>query len=598
MPSPSKSDDEITSTSASAAPGGDAPLALLVAFDGSVVMHALTADEPLTIGRSSRCDVVIDHASVSRHHATLDPLAHTITDAGSRNGTRVRGERLVPGELAAIELGEPVELGEVAITLHVPAATAAARTAATGGCAIEHRPLEVRLVEECARSARSGAPFTHVRIHVPAARTDEARDVLVDALRTSDVLSEPAPGEYQLLLPDLDAERATPVARRLVQRLEAAGLAAAAGVAAYPTDGITAVQLAARAAERVRARGRGDAAMDAVRTLTAQVAAGDVSVLFTGETGVGKELFAEQLHRLSPRRRRPFIKLNCAAIPEALLESELFGHARGAFTGAEQARGGLIEAADGGTLFLDEIGEMALRLQATLLRVLEERTLRPVGATEARPIDVRFVCATNRSLPADSAPGRFRQDLYYRISAVAIAIPPLRARAGEIDHLARSFAALARGRAGRAAPVFTDDALAAIRAHAWPGNIRELRNAVERAVLLAGDGAIAPRHLGLAPAEDSGEREFDGPEPATQPISVPLPPGRPSSPDVTLERPLGARDSQRLHDAVAMLERARIIEALEQCGGNQTRAAKMLGVARNTLIARIEQYGLRRPRKD
>ncbi|MBK7197428.1 MAG: sigma 54-interacting transcriptional regulator [Myxococcales bacterium] len=566
---------------------------MLVAVDGRVITHALTTRVPITIGRSSRCDVVIEHGSVSRHHTTLDPLARTITDAGSRNGTRVRGELVSPGEVAPVEPGEPIEVGDVSLTLHGPTGALGARPIDTGSCATEHRPLEVRLVEECARSARNGAPFTYARLHVAPPRTAVAREVLVESLRTSDVLSEPVPGQFQLLLPDLGDERALPVTRRLVQRLEAAGVAADAGIAVYPTDGITAVQLAARGAERLHGRGRAAAAMDPVRTLASQVAAGDVSVLFTGETGVGKELFAEQLHRLSPRRRRPFIKLNCAAIPETLLESELFGHARGAFTGAEQARAGLIEAADGGTLFLDEIGELALRLQATLLRVLEERLVRPVGATAARPIDVRFVYATNRSLPQEIEAGRFRQDLYYRISGVAIAIPPLRERRGELDHLAWSFAALARGRAGRAAATFTDEAMAAIRAHDWPGNVRELRNAVERAVLLAGDGAITARHLGLAVPAEGRAPGLEAPPPAPPPLA-PAPTAAPAA------EPAG-RDTlpgHRLHDAIAALERARIVDALERCGGNQTRAARMLGVARNTLIARMEKFGLRRPQKD
>ncbi len=571
----------------------DSSLVLLIAIAGRVIAHPLPSATTATIGRGRDCDVVIDHASVSRCHAAIDAASRTVVDRRSRNGTRLRGQLIEAGVPQSVAIGEALQLGEVTVMLH--RATAPALEQGQGTCALEQRPLEVRLVEETARSARNGLPFTHVRIHVPSIVADDARELLLESLRTSDVLAEPLPGQFQLLLPDLDGPRARPVVQRLVSQLETLEVRVASGIASYPADGITAVQLSARARELVRARGRAEPTpMDRIRTLTSQVAASTVSVLFTGETGVGKELFAEQLHRLSGRGRAAFIKINCAAIPENLLESELFGHVRGAFTGADHARVGLIEAADGGTLFLDEIGEMALRLQATLLRVLEEGIVRPVGATEGRNVDVRFVCATNRSLLDEIEAGRFRQDLYYRIGAITVALPPLRERRGEIEGIARAFAALARGRVGRAGSIFSDEAIALIGSHRWDGNIRELRNAVERAVLLAGDGPVEPWHLGLSAPRPT--TTVDEAEPATRPIAAPVglgdgggrPPSRPTLPSI---------GADRLADAVAALERERILEALAQCGGNQTRAAKLLGLARNTLIARLDEYGLRRPRK-
>jgi DNA-binding NtrC family response regulator len=259
------------------------------------------------------------------------------------------------------------------------------------------------------------------------------------------------------------------------------------------------------------------------------------------------------------------VTLNCSALVESLIESELFGHEKGAFTGAQTAHEGLLETGDGGTVFLDEIGELPLGVQSKLLRVLEERVVRRVGATTGRKVDVRFICATNRDL-ADE--GRFRRDLYYRINGVTIGIPPLRDRRSEIAPLTRAFAA--RARAGTIA--LGREVTAALEHHGWPGNIRELRNTVERAVLLSSGGTIRPSHLALERARES-------------------------SPTIPIERVSSERIEQSLPSAVADLERQRILDALEQCGGNQTRAARVLGISRNTLLARLDAYGLPRPRK-
>jgi DNA-binding NtrC family response regulator len=285
------------------------------------------------------------------------------------------------------------------------------------------------------------------------------------------------------------------------------------------------------------------------------VARGPIGVLLTGETGAGKEVLAEFLHRRSPRAGGPLVRVNCAALTDSLVESELFGHEKGAFTGAQRERRGLIETADGGTLFLDEIGEIPAAAQAKLLRVVEERQVTRVGSSEPRPVDVRFVAATNRDLEAEVAAGRFRRDLYFRLAGVVLAIPPLRERPLEIELLARTFAAEADARLG-------DAALAALRAHAWPGNVRELRNVIERAALLAVDQPIDVEHLGLAAAPAA---------PAAAPAALP--------------------------DELAAIERQRIVDALEQCGGNQTRAAELLGMPRRTLVKRIAKYNVPRPRK-
>jgi two-component system, NtrC family, response regulator AtoC len=307
--------------------------------------------------------------------------------------------------------------------------------------------------------------------------------------------------------------------------------------------------------------------------LVIRAAQSEVSVLILGETGVGKEVMAETVHRRSRRADRPFLLLNCAALPESLLESELFGHEKGAFTGAHASKVGLLESTDGGTVFLDEIGELALGTQAKLLRVLEERTLLRVGGTKPRRISVRFVTATNRDLSRDARAGRFRSDLYYRISGLVVRIPPLRRRPAEIEPLSRYFLSAFCRELGQPEPPLTAAALEALRGHDWPGNVRELRNVMERAALIAGHDPIRREHVLLDPPASPDEDDAD-PEALTQVLA------RPSTP------PVEPRD-----------ERERLIAALDECGGNQTRAAKLLGISRRTLINRIEQWQLPRPKK-
>jgi two-component system, NtrC family, response regulator AtoC len=285
--------------------------------------------------------------------------------------------------------------------------------------------------------------------------------------------------------------------------------------------------------------------------------------LLLGETGTGKEVLAEVIHRASPRASKPLVRLNCAAMPEALLESELFGHEKGAFTGANATKPGLLETADGGTVFLDEIGELTAATQAKLLRVLEAREVQRVGALKPRPIDVRFLAATNRDLEAEVTRGRFRADLYYRLNGVSIMIPPLRDRVAEIEPFARRFIADAAARMKRTPPSLDGDALALLRSHQWPGNIRELKNAIERAVLLQTAGTITAAHLPVDKIKTS--------------VRAPSP-----DPDASVE-PATEADRIRL--------------VLERCGGNQTKAALELGMSRRTLVNRLNDLGLPRPKK-
>ncbi len=308
-----------------------------------------------------------------------------------------------------------------------------------------------------------------------------------------------------------------------------------------------------------------------VLAMVDRAAPSELPVLIQGETGAGKEHIAERLVRGSPRAARPFLRINVAAMSPTLIESELFGHERGAFTGADRKKTGLFESASGGTVFLDEIGDLPLSLQAKLLRVLEERAVWPVGADRPVPIDVRFLAATHHDLPAAVEAGRFRRDLYYRLCGVRIALPPLRERRADVEPLAEHFLAQAATALSLTAPPsLSAAARAALAAHDWPGNVRELRFACERAVVLAGPGPITPEHLQL---------ESPPPLAATPPFPSPT------------------ASSSNLTNDEADSERQRILRALEQCAGNQTQAARLLGISRGTLVARLDQYNLPRPRR-
>jgi two-component system response regulator HydG len=301
----------------------------------------------------------------------------------------------------------------------------------------------------------------------------------------------------------------------------------------------------------------GSSAMAAVVDLVGRVADADASVLIVGETGTGKELIARALHRTGRRHGGPFVAVNCAAMPEALLESELFGHADGAFTGARGARAGLFARAGGGVLFLDEVGELPLALQPKLLRAIQERAVRPVGADAEIPLDVRIVAATNRDLEAACAAGTFRQDLHFRLDVIRIDLPPLRARGSDVLHLARHFVARHAAAAGKAVSGLSPQVADALLAYAWPGNVRELQSCIERAVWLA-------RYDQLV-LDDLPERV------------------RPSG----SARPFGPVDGLT---SLAELERRHIERVLAHVGGNRTEAARILGLDRKTLYRKLLRY--------
>lgn len=333
------------------------------------------------------------------------------------------------------------------------------------------------------------------------------------------------------------------------------------------------------------------AALGKVLSLVDRLAETTANVIIYGESGTGKELVARAIHRRGPRAERPFVAVNCAALPETLLEDELFGHEKGAFTGATARRAGRFEQADGGTLFLDEVGEMSPALQAKLLRVIEEREFQRVGGREAVRVDVRLIAATNRDLKAAVEAGSFREDLYYRLQVVPVVLPPLRERREDIPLLVRHFIEVKQpggsaDGAGKAAtpavtPAVTPEAMRAMVDYDWPGNVRELHNAVERALVVGGGGAIGlddlPPEVRGAAARAAGTSAAAGGEASAGPI----PSGRFELPDIPDE---GV--------SLEAVERELLRRALAKAGGNQTQAARLLGISRQTLIYRMQKYGL------
>jgi two-component system, NtrC family, response regulator AtoC len=558
----------------------------LVIGDGILATHLLPESGEVVIGRGSGggAGIAIDHASISRRHAVLHvgpPLA--IEDLGSANGTRVRGTPVGVGARIEITPGEAIELGDVTLVVQRRSAPLQPRRI------WPHVYFETRLAEECARSSRSRRGFVVLRLAVREGNDHDAIEhELAAALRASDVIGSYAPGEYEVVLVDTVADDAAPVVRDVIAALGMAGIVATVGQAAYPRDGRDPDALLAAAAPRAPAAAppHGDAlatvtGMQQLRALIERVARSDISVLLLGETGVGKEVAAELLHRSSQRADQPFLRLHCAAISESLLESELFGYERGAFTGAVTAKPGLLETADGGTVLLDEVGELPLAIQVKLLRVLESREVLRVGGLKPKRIDVRFVAATNRDLELEVAAGRFRSDVYYRLNGITLVIPPLRERPDEIEPLARAFAREASRRAsGSGACELAPAALALLRDYSWPGNIRELRNVIDRAFVLSSGDEIRVEHL---PAEKmrpsgAGAAPRAAGERAADPAALP-------------------RDVATLRKELADAERTEILDALDACGGNQSRAARMLGMSRGALLAKLDAYGVPRPRK-
>jgi two-component system, NtrC family, response regulator AtoC len=548
------------------------PASYILAIDS---MSSRRIDVPengiLHVGRSADAHVQIKSEAVSRLHAKLVFIAGRaqVEDLGSHNGTLVNGERIAGS--CPLASGDVVSIADTLLILRSASLVRLAEP-------LDLAQMGRRIDQEIARATDYDRPFSVVVIRHDGS-THAPITASLGALRPMDVLCING-SSIVALLPELDAAAGYEQGMLLLDVLGAQS--ARGGLATYPADGCDSPTLLAAARGAINSAQPGqlviasaaavehivgdkrvlvaDAAMRRLYELIRRLARSNISVLVTGETGSGKENAAAALHHWSPRATGPFIALNCAAVPETLAESELFGYERGAFSDARAAKAGLFERANGGTVFLDEIGDLSLALQAKLLRALEAKTITRLGDTRERDIDVRVVAATNVDLDAAVAQNRFRQDLLFRLSAAMVSIPPLRDRRQEISLLAREFVALECERLDRELVQIAEPALAALVRYSFPGNVRELKNAMDFAVATTDGPTI---HVNNLPTRITGRSGDSGePKPRLRPLA------------------------DELHE----LERRRIVEALEACDGVQTRAAAAIGMPLRTFTFRMRQY--------
>jgi DNA-binding NtrC family response regulator len=549
---------------------------LVLENESSSIFH-LPRSGDVVIGRGPEVALKLTHASVSRRHASIrvdDGQLH-IADLGSHNGTRVNGEPVSSSR--ALASGDVATVGDVVLVVKLSQPTPIARNA------YGEVGWRRRLVEEIDRAVTYRRPLA-----VIAFGTAVPVVAFAPALRLIDVVGQTDDKLPILLLPEADREQALAIAMRV---LEAAprtqlGLAvcpddacdadtmlmaarsaarrAKPGAIAQPLDDVTYIELGAR---RVLVA---DPAMVRVFALLERLAASHLPVLVTGETGVGKENAAYAVHYWS-KRSGPFLAVNCAAIgPESLVESELFGYDKGAFTGAASAKAGLFESAAGGTVFLDEVGELPLAIQAKLLRALETQKITRLGEQRERAIDVRVVAATNRNLEIEVGEGRFRQDLYFRLGGATVILSPLRDRKMEIPILAYEFLRQAAVRANRSPMKITPAAMQMLLTHPWTGNVRELRNTMDYVAAAAPDDLVEPSDL---PERMGGLAPTTGSVPV---VDVPTPP----------------ESFKPINDEIRELEKRRMVEALAAAGGVKTKAAQLIDMPIRTFTLKLKQYKL------
>ncbi len=560
--------------------------AALVAYhrDGVKVVP-LHPDVPVVVGRAWPSDVVVPDLSLSRQHVRVvwNSEGVRVEDLGSTNGTRVRGDHI---DVAMVSPGEAVLAGAVTLSVNI------AGQAPTEGID-SHERFHQRIGDELLRARTFGRKVGVVMVRAAAAQEEghvsRWLPRLRQELRPVDHLAPYGPTSALLLLTETDREVSIRTTHRLVASRIGEPLLLA-GLALFPEASsreelIEQARRASRestAEQPVTVARLGDAeaavgetvvASDAMRRLyelVERVSVASIPVLIIGETGAGKERVAQAIHGSGPRRGGPLRSLNCGAIPATLIESVLFGHVRGAFTGAEAAKPGVFEQASGGSVFLDEVGELSPAAQAALLRVLETKRVTRVGATEETPVDVRVIAATHRDLEAMVDEGTFRQDLLFRLNAMTLRVPPLRERVDEIDLLADRFLDEARREWGTSVSSIAPEARRLLRTYGWPGNVRELRNVIERAVLVCRGELLS--------AEDLGERLR-----ATQSsIASEMPSQRAVAPEADFK------------ERVRQYEVDLILDALRRAEGNQTQAAKLLRMPLRTLVHKIKAYGIRK----
>ncbi|MEW5848274.1 MAG: sigma 54-interacting transcriptional regulator [Myxococcota bacterium] len=579
---------------------GEPPVFLVAYHLGGAAVGRLPDGGAVVVGRSSPADLVVADRSLSRLHARF--RRHhgqvLVEDLGSTNGTQVN-DNPIQSE-TPLAPSDVVSLGSVRIRL-----VAHSTTARAAGALESHEHFQDRVHDELVRARHFGRTAAVLAVRSTRVGEDVAELAarLATHLTAVDRVAVYSSGVLEVLLAETSSERAQELAAQLVK----AG-PLRVGVAVYPHTATTAealleaargalrqtserhaVALAPEAAHTVEAPAqpapRGVLRSQAMRELDETVDRlhrSTIPVLLWGETGVGKEVMARTIHERSPRARQPMVCINCGAIPAHLLESTLFGHEKGAFTGATQQHRGVFEAAHGGTVFLDEIGELSAAAQTALLRVLETRRITRVGSTKEIEVDVRIIAATHRDLEEMSAQGTFRSDLLFRLNAMTLRIPPLRNRKEEILPLAERFLAEANTLVGRQLQGFMPAARDLLLAYSWPGNVRELKNAIERAVVIA--------RLDTISVEDLPERVRQAvPPPTPEPELQSTPP---DDDGPTMEISMVAElDFKAL---VQRYETRLIVQALHATGGNQTLAARRLRMPLRTLVHKIKTLGIKK----
>jgi DNA-binding NtrC family response regulator len=584
-----------------AAAGG---LHVLIMTPSSFRTRPLPTRGAVTIGRGDNADIRLEDNLASKLHARLEIAERlVIVDLGSTNGTRLHDQKIPVNEPTVLEPGEGIRIGSTVLMIQrLPPG----HTASPERRIWSHLDFHDRLSEECGRAFVTGKSLALVRVHAGLRLAAERALALLRAhVPAPHILAEYAGGEYEILFTEISDAEVKRLLEPLLSALRNEGAAAVFGLASYPREGRTAHALLSAANEAIRATTPGTTralpaddegpmapgpTLQRVYELGHKAAASKVNILILGETGVGKEVLARLLHEWSPRRDKPFQAINCAGLPESLLESELFGHEKGAFTDAKQGKPGLLEMADGGTVFFDELGDMSPRMQQRLLRALEVREVQRVGGVKTRKVDIRVVGATNKNLEAEVEAGNFRSDMFYRFGGFVLTIPPLRERPEDIEPLARWFARSACKDAGREDAAIAPEAIARLLAHNWPGNVRELKNVIDRAVVLADDGTIRLEHLPRL-SDNSGDPRLEA---AEFPGATPGTAQRRSGSDGRFQAPRPASSSRSRTRSEE--ERTHMLAALQESRWNVSEAARRYEMPRRTFVAKMKKYRIPGPR--
>ena len=551
----------------------------------------LVRGQHLVLGRVWPADLLVPDLSLSRQHARIERTSTGeiwIEDLESTNGTFVRGERI---SRARVSAADEIRCGTIELRIHEG-------RAAAGPLALRgHDAFTAAVDEEVARACAFERTFALLMIKPegPAVPLAQWHDRIASLLRGVDPIGVYGNDILEICMVEASPDTARELTEAIARVTGKPRLRAS--MAVFPRDGRTTDALFETCLKRFAGRSRratseGDASLDsdeasgeivprspamrALLTTVTRVARTALPVLIVGETGSGKELIARRVHQESPRRTGPYCTVNCAAIAPSLLESTLFGHERGAFTGADRQHKGIFERAHGGTVFLDEVGELSATAQASLLRVLETKRLTRVGGTEEVEVDMRIVAATHRDLERMSQECVFRSDLFFRLNGIQLVVAPLRARIEEIEPLAREFLKNANKTHGTAVEGIDAAARAALERYAWPGNVRELRNVTERAAVIAQGRTITlqdlPEKIGRAPQPDATPSEVQNDD---------------DDREVDL-------DGGDFRTRVQAFELRLILDGLKRARGNQSEAARVLGMPLRTLVHKIRAYGITR----